>query len=134
MAKVLLMIIGLLVLGIGGLGGLLWNAGNQSIDAQSFKSAIKGNCNRLMGSQLGRLAEDEEVQDTVKDICKCAADMAYGNFKDQPPIKLVSLTQDPKARAKIKQITLECLERADIPTEFELPQQADASEEDMSEE
>lgn len=133
MAKVLLMIIGLLVLGIGGLGGLLWNAGNQSIDAQSFKAAIKGNCSRLLGSQLGRLAEDEEAQDTIKDICKCAADMAYGNFKDQPPIKLISLTQDPKARAKIKQITQECLERADIPTEIEW-RQANTSEDDMSEE
>jgi|SRR5687767_2399364 hypothetical protein len=130
MVKVLLMVIGLLVLSIGGLGGLLWNAGSQSIDpqteagknyAQSFKSTITGNCKRFVNSQLGRLAKDEEVQDTVRDICKCAADMTYNNFKDQPPIKLASLVLDPKAHAKMKQITQECLDRADIPRpeEFE---------------
>jgi hypothetical protein len=138
MAKVLLMVIGLLVLGIAGLGGLLWNAGSQSIDpqteagknyAQSFKSTITGNCKRLVGWQLGSLSRDEEVQDTVRDVCKCAADMTYGNFKDQPPIKLASLAQDPKARAKMKQIIQECLARADIPTEYELRQEADESEE-----
>ena len=130
MVKVLSMIVGLLVLSIGGLGGLLWTAGNQSIDpqteagknyAQSFKSTINGSCKRLVNSQLGPLAKDEEVQDTVRDICKCAADMSYNNFKDQPPIKLASLVLDPKAHAKIKKITQECLDRADIPRpeEFE---------------
>lgn len=141
MAKVLLMVIGLLVLGIGGLGGLIWTAGNQSIDpqteagknyAQSFKSTITGNCKRLVNSQLGRLAKDEEVQDTVRDICKCAADMTYNNFKDQPPIKLASLALDPKAQAKVKQITQECLDRSDIPRpeEFEEAGWQDDSEDE----
>src|SRR5215216_4468457 len=138
MMKVLLMIIGLLVLSIAGLGGLLWNAGNQSIDpqteagknyAQSFKSTITGNCNRIVDSQLGALAKDEEVQETIRDICKCAADMTYNNFKDRPPIKLVSLAQDPKAHAKIEEIIQECLDRADIPAEAERLQEADESQE-----
>ena len=140
MMKALLMIIGLLVLSIVGLGGLVWNAGNQSIDpqseagkdyAQSFKSTINGNCNRFVGAQLGALAADEEVQDTLRDICKCAADMTYNNFKDEPPLKLVSLAQDPKAHAEIKEIMQECLDRADIPRpeefeEFEIPEESDS--------
>ena len=139
MVKVLLMIIGLLVLSIVVFGGLLWVAGNQSIDpqteagknyAQSFKSTINGNCNRFVGSQLGALAKDEEVQDTVRDVCKCAADMTYNAFKDQPPIKLVSLVKDPKAQTKIQGLMQECLDRADIPRpdEFEEADWADDSD------
>lgn len=129
MAKVLLMVIGLLVLSIGGLGGLIWKVGNQSIDpgtetgknyAQSFKSTITGNCKRFVGSQLGPLAKDEEVQDTVRDICECAADMTYNEFKNQPPLQLVSLATDPKAHAKITELMQECLDRADIPRPEEL--------------
>jgi hypothetical protein len=124
MAKVLLTVIGLLVLSIVGLGALVWNAGNQSIDpstetgknyAQTFKSTIRGNCNGFVGSQLGKLAHDSEVQDTVRDICECAADMTYNEFKNEPPLRLVSLATDPKARTKIGELMQECLDRADIP-------------------
>ena len=143
MMKVLLMIIGLLVTSIVGLGGLLWSAGNQSIDpqtetgknyAQSFKSTINGNCKRFIGSRLGALAEDEEVQDTVRDICECAADMTYNEFKDQPPIKLVSLAQDPKAHAKIEELMQECLDRADIPRPDEFEETDWADDADSEEE
>jgi hypothetical protein len=143
MMKVLLMIIGLLVMSIVGLGGLLWSAGNQSIDpqtetgknyAQSFKSTINGNCKRFVDSQLGALAEDEEVQDTVRDICECAADMTYNEFKGQPPIKLVSLAQDPKAHAKITELMQECLDRAEIPRPDELGETDWADDSDSEEE
>ena len=129
MMKVLLMVIGLLVLSIAGLGGMIWSAGNQSIDpqtekgknyAQSFKSNIKGTCNRFVDSQLGALAENEEVQDTVRDICECAADQTYNEFKDEPPLQLISLASDPKAHARIKELMQECLDRADIPRPEEL--------------
>ena len=124
MAKVLLTVIGLLVLSIVGLGVLVWHTGNQSIDpstetgknyAQSFKSTIRGSCNRFVDAQLGKLADDSEIQDTVRDICECAADMTYNEFKNEPPIKLVSLATDPKARTKIGELMQECLDRADIP-------------------
>ena len=138
MMKVLLMIIGLLVLSIAGLGGLIWTAGNQSIDpqseagknyAQSFKSNVTGTCNRFVDARLGALAKDEEVQEIVRDICECAADMSYNEFKDQPPIKLVSLAADEKARAKITELMQECLDRADIPRPDELGGEADLADE-----
>lgn len=138
MMKMLLMIIGFLMLCIAGLGGLLWAAGSQSIDpqteagknyAQSFKSGITGNCNRFVDSQLGALAGDEEVQETVRDICECAADMTYNEFKDQPPIKLVSIANDPKAHAKITELMQECLDRAAIPRPDELQEEAGLTEE-----
>jgi hypothetical protein len=142
MMKVLLMIIGLLVLSIAGLGGMIWSAGNQSIDpqtekgknyAQSFRSTITGNCNRFVDSRLGSLAEDEEVQETVRGICECAADMTYNEFKDEPPIKLISLATDPKAHARITELMQECLDRADIPRPDEFPE-ADLEESDYQEE
>jgi hypothetical protein len=46
--------------------------------------------------------------------------MTYNEFKDQPPIKLISLAQDPKAHAKITELMQECLDRADIPRPSEL--------------
>ncbi len=141
MVKVLLTVIGLLVLSIAGLGGLVWKAGNQSIDpssetgknyAQTFKSTIRGNCNRFVESHVGKLADDEEVQDTVRDICECAADMTYNEFKNEPPLKLVSLATDPKARTKIDELMQECLDRADIPRPEEWDE-TDGSEKSNSE-
>lgn len=141
MAKVLLTVIGLLVLSIVGLGGLVWKTGNQSIDpssetgknyAQTFKSTIRGNCNRFVDAQLGKLADDSEIQDTVRDICECAADMTYNEFKNEPPLKLVSLATDPKARTKIGELMQECLDRADIPRPEEWDE-ADWSERSDSE-
>jgi hypothetical protein len=124
MAKVLSTIIGLLVLCIAGLGGWLWMEGSQPIDsqseegrnyAQSFKSRITGTCIRLVGSRLGSLSEDADVEDTFRDLCKCTADMTYNEFKDQPPIALVSLVHDSKVQARVAERLEECLERAEIP-------------------
>jgi len=131
MVKVLLMVIGLLVLSIAGLGGLIWSAGNQSSGpqtekgqsyAQNLRSTIKGTCNRFVDSQLGRLADDDEIQQTVHDICECAADMTYNEFKDKPPIQLISLATDSKTRGRIKELMQECLDRADIPRPEEFGQ------------
>ncbi|HKP27041.1 MAG TPA: hypothetical protein VJV39_24435 [Dongiaceae bacterium] len=149
MAKVLLMVIGLLVLSIAGLGGLIWKAGSQPIDpgtesgkdyAQSFKATVTGRCNRFVDSRLatlGDLAEDEDLKDLIKetaqDICECAADLSYKEFKNESPFQLISLTSDPKGQARIKEIMQECLDRADIPRFDEL-EQAGMSDESGSEE
>lgn len=150
MVKVLLTVIGLLVLSIVGLGGLVWKAGNQSIDpntetgknyAQSFKSTVRGNCHRFVDSRLealGSLAEDEDikelVQETARDICDCAADLSYNEFKNESPIQLISLAQDPKGQARIKEIMQECLDRADIPRLEELEQAGLSDDSDLEEE
>jgi hypothetical protein len=137
MIKVLSMIIGFLVLCIGGLGILLWTAGNQSIDpytekgkdyAKTFKASINGTCRGYVRVRLGPLARSEEVMEVTQEICKCAADMTYDSFKHEPPIRLISLVNDSKTQAKAKKIMQECLDRAEIPTAND-PREAYESEE-----
>jgi hypothetical protein len=137
MIKFLSMLIGLLLLAIAGLGVMVWASGNQTIDphsqegrnyAQSFKSSIKGTCKSYVRSALGALTRHEEVQEVVLDICDCAADMTYDAFKNEPPITLISIVNDSKTQAKAKHIIQECLDRAEIPSEAELLQSADAEE------
>ena len=117
------MVIGLLVLGIVGLGAVLWTAGNQTIDpdtdkgkqyAETFKVSIKGSCNSFVRMQAGSLAEEADFQDVTLDICECAADLTYDAFKNEPPIKLLSLASDSKTQAKAEEIMQECLDRAGI--------------------
>lgn len=123
MIKLLSMVIGLLVLGIVGLGAVLWTAGNQTIDpdtdkgkqyAETFKASIKGSCNSFVRMQAGSLAEEADFQDVTLDICECAADLTYDAFKNEPPIKLLSLASDSKTQAKAEEIMQECLDRAGI--------------------
>lgn len=124
MIKLLSMVIGLLVLCIVGFGAVLWTAGNQTIDpdtgkgkeyAQAFKASIKGSCNSFVRMQAGSLAGEEDFQDVTLDICECAADLTYDAFKNEPPIRLLSLASDSKTQAKAEEIMQECLDRANIP-------------------
>jgi len=86
----------------------------------------------------GDLGDDEEVkeliQETTQDICECAADLSYNQFKNESPFQLMSVASEPEGQARMKEIMQECLDRADIPRFDELEQAGSSGEADSDEE
>src|SRR5215813_14257540 len=98
-----------LVLILVGLGGMGWMVLNRPIDADSasgqayatnFKKTFKETC---MMRALSIAAD----QDQLQDMCTCASEGIYQQYKDQPPAKLISLSGDPEAQKKIGEIMKE---------------------------
>jgi len=116
MGKAILMIIGLLVLSIVGLGGAGWMVLNKPVDSnseagQAYAKTFKKNFKDYCMAQAASLAAD---QDQLDDMCSCAAEGIYQKYKDQPPAKLITLSNDPEAQQKVGAIMQECADRAGL--------------------
>ena len=119
MLKWVLIGVGVLVLGVIALAGLGWMAVNKSIDpkteggqayAQSFKREFTESCTR----EAARSASGSVTEDDLRQLCACAADLTYEAYKDQPPIKLISIGNDPEVQQKVVGFIKECVERAGL--------------------
>src|SRR5262245_34633932 len=104
MIKWILVGVAALVLILAGLGAIGWIFMNRTIDANSasgqayassFKKSFADSC--AAEAQKAAGSADAALQAKFTEMCGCAADATYEAYKDQPPIKLISLSNDPEA-------------------------------------
>ncbi len=107
----------LLVVGVVGLG---WMAVNKTIDpdtqtgqayAEGFKKEFAASCTSEAVKAAGA---DAAMEEKIRELCKCGAEATYEAYKDQPPIKLISISSDPEAQQRIGDIMQECAERVGL--------------------
>jgi hypothetical protein len=107
----------LLIVGVVGLG---WMAVNKTIDpntqtgqayAEGFKKEFVASCT---SEAIKAAGGDAAIEEKIRELCKCGAEATYEQYKDQPPIKLIAISDDPEAQQRIGEIMQECAERAGL--------------------
>jgi hypothetical protein len=120
MMKWILIGAGVLVLLVIGIVGLGWVAVNRSIDpdtqtgqayAQGFKREFAAGCVMETAAMFG---DEEDAEGKVQEMCTCFAEQTYEEYKNQPPIKLATISDDPEAQQRIGQIMQQCIEQAGL--------------------
>jgi hypothetical protein len=121
MLKWILICIGALVVILLGIGGYAWIVMNRPMDQNSamgrayednFKKEFVSGCETNAAKAAGNV--DATMQAKFAVMCSCAADATYEEYKDQPPIKLITLADDPEAQQKIQTTMRQCAQQAGI--------------------
>jgi hypothetical protein len=120
MMKWILIGVGVLVLLVIGVAGLGWVAANRSIDpntqtgqayAEGFKKEFAESC---ISEAVKAAGADAALEQQIRELCECGAEATYDEYKDEPPIKLISIGTDPEAQQRISEIMQDCAEQAGL--------------------
>ena len=121
MVKWILIGVGAVVAIIAVIGVFGWITMNRPIDpnsasgqayAESFKKSFVESCIAEAARSVGN--PDATLQAKLESMCGCAGDATYEAYKDQPPVKLISLSSDPDAQQQITAIMQQCAHQAGL--------------------
>jgi len=121
MGKWILIGVGAVIAIVAVLGVFGWVTMNRPIDpnstsgqayAEGFKKTFVESCVVQAVKSVGN--PDAAMQTKLETMCTCAGDATYEAYKDQPPVKLISLSSDPDAQQQITAIMQQCAHEAGL--------------------